>query len=227
MSYIVPRASILSLFERAYPQGNWPHARILDFGGNRGNLLQDAIEHLNYDPANYTCIDVDQPAVLFGGEQYPRATWIHQDRFNPVYNPQGHCGLELPFEDLTFDIAVAHSIHSHTSFESMLEDLKQLRRVAHTVITSVVSPEFVRVMARKRAATYKHIHPLWHTPTPLSSVRYYIDGDRVTELSEDLPPQCDFLIAAYNLEWLAQQLPEALIVPAAAAHLQTMLVFEG
>ena len=82
-------------------------------------------------------------------------------------------------------------------------------------------------MARKRAATYEHIHPLWHTPTPLSSVRYYIDGDRVTELSEDLPPHCDFLIAAYNLEWLAQQLPEALIVPAAAAHLQTMLVFEG
>jgi hypothetical protein len=101
-------------FDAQLDRPHWPSLRVLDFGGNVGNLLLDqqcTIEH-----ENYWSVDVSRDAIIVGRRRFPRANFVYYDRFHPSFNPDGDPTLELPSLG-TFDIILAYSILTHLSLE--------------------------------------------------------------------------------------------------------------
>lgn len=223
MSYIVSRKPRLNIFQAALGIEDWRGAKILDYGGNMGNILQDGIEAKQINPADYTCIDVDKKALTYGQECFPEATWIHYDRFNEVYNVNGKEYLKFPFGDKTFDIACAYSLHSHCSYEAFTFDLQELKRVSYTVATSIVEFNFIETLRHKRSETYEKLALEWRKPWPLESYRYYVNGNEIYYEKDDIP-NCDYLITCYNRKWLKDKHPDITITEPFTKGHQTILV---
>jgi len=104
---------------------DWRNQTILDFGGNKGNLLLDpgcTIRH-----RNYYCLDVISEAIAEGRRLFPAAHWIHYDRYNCSFNPDGAVDLPVPDPGLKFDLILAYSVFTHTTWEETQELIEQLR----------------------------------------------------------------------------------------------------
>ena len=74
-------------FDAQLDHPNWHGKRVLDFGGNKGNLLLDptcAIRH-----HDYYCLDVIREAIEEGRKTFPDAHFVHYDRYNCSFNPDG------------------------------------------------------------------------------------------------------------------------------------------
>jgi SAM-dependent methyltransferase len=112
-------------FDRQLDSPDWTGQAVLDFGGNRGNLL------LNPDckirPQDYYCVDVIQEAVEEGRKRFPAAHWIHFNRYNCSFNPDGIEGLPLPDMGIEFGMILAYSVFTHTTREEMNDLIEQLR----------------------------------------------------------------------------------------------------
>src|ERR1051325_1447096 len=81
-------------FDQQLGHPNWRGKRVLDFGGNKGNLLLDpacAIRH-----QDYYCIDVISEAIEEGRKSFPDAYFVHYDRHNCSFNPDGVRDLPVP-----------------------------------------------------------------------------------------------------------------------------------
>jgi hypothetical protein len=106
-------------FDRQLNAPDWRNMKVLDFGGTDGNLLWNpgcAIEH-----ENYYCLDVVRDAVDEGRRTFPRAHWIHYDRYNCSFNPGGVPNLPIPTLGARFDAILAYSVFTHTTREEMHE----------------------------------------------------------------------------------------------------------
>lgn len=223
MSHRFPRQARLKIFKEATGVEDWTNLKVLDYGGNAGNLLRDGLETGEILPSNYTCLDVDEPVLKECREEYPGAKWVHYNRKNPVYNRDGEKDIPFPFEDNTFDIVCAYSVHSHTSYEDLVFDLKEMLRVGKVVATSLVDIEFLKTIKMKRQFDYgESLHPLWENPLPLDKYRYYVNGEFAG--NPTLPQFCDFLITLYDLEWLAKEHPEIYVNPAHSSFHQPIIV---
>ena len=101
--------------------GNWTFligpVRPLRFWRQQGNLL------LNPDctirPWDYYCVDVIQEAVEEGRKRFPEAHWIHFNRHNCSFNPEGIDGLPVPDMGIKFNMILAYSVFTHTTREEM------------------------------------------------------------------------------------------------------------
>ncbi|HEX8847832.1 MAG TPA: class I SAM-dependent methyltransferase [Pyrinomonadaceae bacterium] len=107
-----------------YP--DWSRKTVLDFGGNTGNLLLDP--DCTIRPENYYCVDVIREALEEGRKRLPQAHWIHYNRYNCSFNPEGIPGLPVPDLGIEFDMVLAYSVFTHTTREEMKELVEQLRR---------------------------------------------------------------------------------------------------
>ena len=92
--------------------------KVLDFGGNQGNLIKSSKGVINEN--NYTVLDVDKTPLNIGMQEFPNATWMHYDRFNPAYNKGGDKFLKPPITN-TYDVIVANSVFTHTIIEEIDE----------------------------------------------------------------------------------------------------------
>jgi SAM-dependent methyltransferase len=112
-------------FNRQLGYPDWSDQAVLDFGGNKGNLL------LNSDctirPKDYYCVDVIAEAVEEGRKEFPQAHWFHFNRYNCSFNPEGIEGLPLPDLEIEFDMILAYSVFTHTTREEMNELVQQLQ----------------------------------------------------------------------------------------------------
>jgi hypothetical protein len=102
----------------------WRGKKVLDFGGNIGNLLRDP--RSTVDAENYWCLDVDREALEHGKASYPKSHWIFYDRYCFFFNPSGRQNLRLPELGQLFDYIVAYSVFTNTTQTDMLELVKQL-----------------------------------------------------------------------------------------------------
>jgi len=94
--------------------------RILDYGSNCGNLLKSG----PLNPANYTGVDVDEFALYVGKVRFPKAQWLHHNRWHPCYNPDGDDSfVDLPEVDLAF----SYSVFSHFWFEEFIHTLQRIK----------------------------------------------------------------------------------------------------
>ncbi|MGH3329231.1 MAG: class I SAM-dependent methyltransferase [Streptomycetales bacterium] len=124
-TWISTRTGQFSFFDAQLAHPDWSGKRVLDFGGNVGNLLLDSEGHIQQK--NYWSIDVSQDAIPEGQRRHPDAHFIFYDRYNFEYNPFGKPGAPIPEDDTRFDVIVAWSVFTHTSQAEMLELVDNLQ----------------------------------------------------------------------------------------------------
>jgi SAM-dependent methyltransferase len=103
----------------------WKGRKILDFGGNVGTFLESAGD--NVDPENYWCIDLNPAVIAHGRELYPRAHFVHFNRYSPQYNPHGVRRRPIPDCGVKFDFILAFSVFTHVDQKEMVELVEALR----------------------------------------------------------------------------------------------------
>jgi hypothetical protein len=103
----------------------WSGSKILDFGGNVGGFLVGAGDYVDHD--DYWCLDVTKAAIEEGQHNFPRAHFVHYNRYSSYFNPDGVPYLPVPDLGLKFDIILAFSVFTHTHRNEMVELVNQLR----------------------------------------------------------------------------------------------------
>ena len=114
-------------FDELLDHPRWQGRKILDFGGNVGTFLASAGE--NVDHENYWCVDINRAVIEQGRLTYPRAHFVHFNRYSPQYNPHGIRNLALPDCGVKFDIILAFSVFTHVDAHEMVESVNALRRM--------------------------------------------------------------------------------------------------
>lgn len=118
------KTSQFAYFDQQLDHPDWSGKSVLDFGGNRGNILRDP--SCRIEPKNYYCLDVIKDAIDEGRSTFPEAHFVHYDRYNCSFNPTGVVDLAIPdFED-KFDIVLAYSVFTHTTLAEMKDLAGQL-----------------------------------------------------------------------------------------------------
>lgn len=120
------RAFQFAYFDRQLDHPDWKGKSVLDFGGNRGNILRDPACRI--EPQNYHCVDVIREAIDEGRQTFPEAHWFHYDRYNCSFNPEGAVDLPIPNLGREFDVILAYSVFTHTTLEEMKEMVGQLEQ---------------------------------------------------------------------------------------------------
>ena len=114
-----------AFFNRQLDYPDWCGQAVLDFGGNSGSLL------LNPDctirPEDYYCVDVIPQALEEGRKRFPQAHWVHYNRYNCSFNPEGIDGLPIPDMGIEFGMILAYSVFTHTTRDEMKELVEQLQ----------------------------------------------------------------------------------------------------
>lgn len=105
----------------------WKDRRILDFGGNVGTFLASAGD--NVDHEDYWCVDLNPAVIEQGRLTYPRAHFVHFNRYSSQYNPSGIRNLPIPDCGVKFDIILAFSVFTHVDLTEMVELVGSLRRM--------------------------------------------------------------------------------------------------
>jgi SAM-dependent methyltransferase len=119
------KATQFAYFNEQLEYPEWHDKLVLDFGGNKGNLLLDPACAISHE--NYYCLDVIREAIETGRETFPDAHWFHYDRYNRSFNPEGIIDLPAPDLGVRFDFILAYSVFTHTTFEEMKELVVQLQ----------------------------------------------------------------------------------------------------
>jgi len=117
--------------------------KILDFGGNRGNLLYFSEGEINQ--TDYFCIDVESDSIENGKNEFPDATFLHWNKFSPMYNHNGNKDEPLPVLDIKFDIAFAFSVITHTDWQEFKLYVKYLMQYAKKIIISFIDIDNIQV----------------------------------------------------------------------------------
>jgi len=120
------KTSQFAYFDKQLDRPDWKGKFVLDFGGNRGNLLQDPC--CKIEPRNYYCVDVINDAIEEGQKRFPEAHWFHYDRYNCSFNPAGVADLPVPDLGREFDVILAYSVFTHTTLEEMHDLVAQLEQ---------------------------------------------------------------------------------------------------
>jgi len=139
------KATQFAYFDQQLGHPDWRGKRVLDFGGNKGNLLLDPSCTIRHE--DYYCLDVIREALEEGRKSFPEANWIHYDRYNCSFNPDGVENLPIPDLGVEFDFILAYSVFTHTTLEEMKDLVEQLR--TH--------------LAPRGSLAFTFIDPHWHS----------------------------------------------------------------
>src|SRR5215213_8236374 len=122
------RQTQFDYFDKALGHPVWRGRKILDFGGNVGTFLASAGDRLDHE--NYWCIDINRAVVEQGRLTYPRAHFVHFNRYSSQYNPHGIRNLAIPdCGGVKFDFILAFSVFTHVDVNEMVETVSALRRM--------------------------------------------------------------------------------------------------
>lgn len=124
VTHISQRQNQFFFFDQLLDRPVWKGKKILDFGGNVGGFLSGAGD---VDEDDYWCLDVTKAAVGRGQHRFPRAHFVHYDRYSSYFNPDGVPYLSVPDLGLKFTYILAFSVFTHTHRNEMVELVTQLR----------------------------------------------------------------------------------------------------
>ena len=134
------KATQFAYFDEQLGHPDWRGKRVLDFGGNKGNLLLDPACTIRHQ--DYYCLDVISEAIEEGRKTFPDAHFIHYDFYNCSFNPDGVRELPVPDLGVAFDFILAYSVFTHTTFEEMKELVAQLPQYGRTVAFTFIDPHW-------------------------------------------------------------------------------------
>jgi 2-polyprenyl-3-methyl-5-hydroxy-6-metoxy-1,4-benzoquinol methylase len=118
------KSSQFAYFDEQLDHPDWTGKSVLDFGGNKGNLLLDPACAIRQQ--DYYCLDVVREAIEEGQKTFPEAHWFHYDRYNRSFNPEGKPDLKVPDLDCKFAFILCYSVFTHTTLDEMKELVGQL-----------------------------------------------------------------------------------------------------
>ena len=121
------KAGQFAYFDKQLDHPDWRGKRVLDFGGNKGNLLRDPACTIRH--RDYYCLDVIREAIDEGRQTFPEAHWVHYDRYNCSFNRSGVEDLPVPDFEVKFDFILAYSVFTHTTLAEMKDLVSQLQRL--------------------------------------------------------------------------------------------------
>lgn len=123
------KTNTYSIFKQCVP--NYKNETILDFGGNRGNLLDSDI-----NPKKYTCLDISKEGL----EALPSdVKSIHWNRHHSYYNPNGK--PHEPFPKLKWhDIVFANSVFTHHILDEALYCINNLSNYTNRIVFTYIDP---------------------------------------------------------------------------------------
>ena len=120
------------LFEELNP--DYANDSLLDFGGNRGNLLYFSEGKINEE--TYTSIDVSLDVIESGSAEFPKADFVYWNRYNEMYNHKGNKDEPLP-ELKRHDYIWAYSVFSHLTLEDIIVAASWMKTInAKRIVTS-------------------------------------------------------------------------------------------
>lgn len=114
-------------FDELLGRPEWKGRKILDFGGNIGTFLASAGDKVDHE--SYWCIDINPAVVEQGRRTYPRANFVHFNRYSTQYNPHGIRNQPIPNCGVKFDFILGFSVFTHVDLTEMLESVRALRRM--------------------------------------------------------------------------------------------------
>jgi SAM-dependent methyltransferase len=129
----------------------WKGRKILDFGGNVGTFLASAGDRVDHE--DYWCIDINPAVVEQGRLTYPRAHFVHFNRYSPQYNPYGRRNQPIPDCGVKFDCILAFSVFTHVDKKEMVESVNALRRMlapGGVLAFTFFEPRFDRSLVDRR-----------------------------------------------------------------------------
>jgi len=121
------KSTQFAYFDEQLDGPDWTDKLVLDFGGNKGNLLLDP--SCQIQQRDYYCVDVVAEAVEEGRKTFPGAHWIHYNRYNRSFNPEGVVDLPVPDWGVKFDFILAYSVFTHTTFAELKDLVGQLENL--------------------------------------------------------------------------------------------------
>ncbi len=124
---ISTRISQFSYFDQLLGGPRWRGSKIMDLGGNVGTFLKGAGAEVAHE--DYWCIDVNKEVLDLGRKEYPRAHFVHFNRYGAQYNPNGVRYLPLPSCGFKFDIMLAFSMFTHVHENEIIELVWQMRNM--------------------------------------------------------------------------------------------------
>lgn len=182
--------------------GDISDAKILDFGGSSGNLLYFSNKEIKEEL--YTCTDIMTSALTKGIKEFPKANFIHYDRFNWMYNHNGNKDLVFPKLDNTYDYIWAYSVFSHTDLDEFCKTIKWMislnpKKIAVSFLDN--SSGLLEYFYNKRIDEYGHcINIKELTDFDMFSL---IDNNLVISNTEKLEKhKCKHFITFYKLDFL-------------------------
>jgi 2-polyprenyl-3-methyl-5-hydroxy-6-metoxy-1,4-benzoquinol methylase len=211
-----------------YP--DWKGKAVLDFGGNVGSLLLNANGVIRAE--DYYCMDVIREALEEGRRRFPQAHWIHYDRYNCSFNPEGTLELTVPDIGVEFDMILAYSVFTHTTREEMHDIVGQLQaRLAPggALAFSFIDPHFNSWPGtyrgnnlRWRLEKVRQANPALDVDGLLKKARgaqwcALVDGTEIYVNSNGVWPDeaeaCMTYNVFYTAEFLQQEFPRATVRP--------------
>src|SRR5215212_6228336 len=160
------KTSQFAYFDEQLDHPDWRGKLVLDFGGNRGNILRDPACRIN--PRNYYCVDVIKDAIDEGRRRFPEAHWFHYDRYNCSFNPDGVLDLPIPDLGCEFDVILVYSVFTHTTLAEMKDLVPQLQQR----------------LARGGTLAFTFIDPHWNGNLQWRLERANANGDRESMIQQ-------------------------------------------
>jgi SAM-dependent methyltransferase len=224
-------------FDRQLDFPDWRGKAVLDFGGNEGNLLLD--RKCAIRPENYYCVDVLKDALEEGRKRFPQAHWVHYNRYNRSFNPEGIEGLPIPELGVKFEFILAFSVFTHTTREemhSLVEDLRSHLAPGGTLAFTFVDPHYQPLPRSngesnlrwrlEQANGGKHSSTVDRLLKQSRGAAWcsVVDGSELYVNSNGSWPAdaqtCRNYDVFYTAEFLQREFPQAVIRPPLYGHLQ-------
>ncbi len=221
---ISTRRTQFSYFDQLLERPIWKGRKVLDFGGNVGTFLVGAGDHVDHD--DYWCIDLNLAVVEQGRRTYPRAHFVHYNRYSPQYNPNGVRHMPIPDCRVKFDIILVFSVFTHTDRSEMLElvgSLQSMLAPEGVLAFTFFDPHYDRSLSDPTLPSGSAVRHLGSRGTDeiveraqwcvlIDDDLYVEPGDELchqTRVGEPLESYCSFFTVAY----MASLFPDATVHP--------------
>lgn len=219
------KTSQFAYFNEQLDKPEWNGKLVLDFGGNKGNLLLDP--SCTIRQRDYCCVDVVSEAIEEGRRTFPEAHWAHYDRYNRSFNPEGVVDLPVPDFNVKFDFVLAYSVFTHTTLDELRDLVSQLESslapggtLAFTFIDPHWRGNLQWRLERSQAPGVKDLVAKaakadWCSL--INGTELYVNSNGPWDLS---PETCATYNVFYTEMFLRQQFPHASVQPPVLGEMQ-------
>ncbi|HKP73846.1 MAG TPA: class I SAM-dependent methyltransferase, partial [Pyrinomonadaceae bacterium] len=91
---VCTRVTQFAYFDELLGHPVWKGSKVLDFGGNIGGFLAGSGDNVYHE--DYWCVDLNREVLEQGRRSFPRAHFLHYDRYSSQYNPEGVRNFPIP-----------------------------------------------------------------------------------------------------------------------------------